>query len=349
MSFDPAALVRIIESSGVPHRQNAIAFIFACPRCQKKDKLYIRKRDGRFICWVCAETENFKGHAEWALRELTGLRIRELQEKLYGGEIPDQMSVEFEIEFEDKWGEVEDDEISIPPAPKAVCYPFDFVEYTDPLFVEGARYLASRGINIDHVKTYDIRYCPAYVQGMGFRTDRRIIFPVKVNDTLIGWQARIIDQTKRVDEETGRVFNIPKILTSESLRDSGARYLMFQDRLRGSSHCVLAEGPVSAIKAHLCGGNVASMGKAVSAAQLETILSYGVKKLYLALDPDAAADVSRILRDLDPSVETYLLLPPDGREDLGAATQDEVYEQFMKAPRVDRDVLMFSLGSTFAC
>lgn len=346
-SFDPAALVRIVESSGVPHRQNAIAFIFTCPRCQKKDKLYIRKRDGRFVCWVCAETENFKGHAEWALRELTGIKIRELQEKLYGGEIPDQL-VELEVELDDIWGEQEDDEISLPPAPKPVCCPFDFYEYTDPLFADGARYLASRGIKIEHVKAYDIRYCPAYVQGKGFRTDRRVIFPVKVKGTLIGWQARIIDSTKRVDD-SGREFSIPKILTSESLRDSGARYLMFQDQLKDSPHCVLTEGPVSAIKAHLCGGNVASMGKAVTAAQLDTILSYGVKKLYLALDPDAAGDVSRILRDLDPSVETYLLLPPEGREDLGDATQEEVYEQFKNAPRVDRDVLMFSLGSTFVC
>lgn len=340
MAFDPTVLERIIKGSGIPFRQNTIAWIFACPRCSKKDKLYIRKRDGRFVCWVCREIDRFQGRPEFALRELLDRSLKDLQEELYGDDIPDQM-VEFELDLRDLLEE--EDEIALPPEPKVTTFPFDFYGPEHPLFADGARYLHGRGMNIDHVRTYDIRYCPAYTQGSMKRSDRRVIFPVKIDGELIGWQARLIDPSEHVTED-GRVFKIPKILTSESLRDTGARFLMFQDRLKASGHCVLAEGPVSAIKAHLCGGNVASMGKAVTERQLETVLSSGIKKVYLALDRDAAEDATRLLHLLPEEIEVFLLLPPAHRDDLGDATQEEVFEQFMRAPRLERDTLMLSLG-----
>jgi transcription elongation factor Elf1 len=342
VSIDAKTLARIIEAGGVPFRQNAISFIFTCPRCSKKDKLYLRKRDGQFVCWVCKETENFKGRPEWALIELyPEYTIAELKLRLYGEDLPDQLQDELVVTFEG-WGyqELDEDEISADPVPNDVFWPPQFVTFDDGVsFVKGAQYLVSRGINIEHVRTYDIRYDP---------TEQRVIFPVKVDGKLIGWQARSIRKTEFFDVERAKTVRIPKILTSETLRESGGHWLMFQDRLKGSEHCVLAEGPVSAIKAHLCGGNVASMGKAVTENQLRTILRYGVKRIYLALDTDAADDVRRIVKVLKPELETYLLLPPPGRDDLGDATQEEVYEQFLRAPRVERDTLMVSLKSTFA-
>jgi hypothetical protein len=343
VNFEPKALARIIEAGGVDFKQNAISFIFSCPRCSKKNKLYIRKRDGAFVCFVCKETDNFKGRAEWALHELyPGLSIRELREKLYGDDLPEQLQSELFVQFEPgPWGyDEDDDEISADPVPNDVFWPPQFVTVDNPMaFANGARYLHERGLGIEHVRTYDIRYDP---------TEQRVIFPVKVDDKLIGWQARYIKSTEYFDETRAKMVRIPKILTSKTLSESGGHWLMFQDRLRGSPHCVLTEGPVSALKAHLCGGNVASMGKAVTENQLRTILRYGIRKVYLALDPDAADEVRRILRTLTPEVEAFLLLPPPGREDLGDATQEEVYAQFLCAPRLEPDTLMVSLGGTFA-
>lgn len=338
-SFDPEALAKIVEGGSVPYRQNAISYIFECPRCQKADKLYIRKRDGIFRCWRCVEVDRFSGKAEWALRELYDLPLHILRTKLYGAELPDTLVEELVLDFEG-FG-YEDDEVSVASVPPTLMWPPDFYTFDDGLpFANGARYLASRGINIEHVRTYDIRYAPS---------ERRVVFPVKVNGNLIGWQARFTGPTEVFDEKTGNTRRIPKILTSESLRDTGSRYLMFQDRLKGATHCALAEGPVSAIKLHRVGGNVASMGKAVSRNQLATILSYGVKKLYLALDPDAADEITRIVRDeLDSDIDTFLLLPPKGREDLGDATPDEVYEQYLNAPRIDAGTLMVSIGGYLA-
>ena len=106
---------------------------------------------------------------------------------------------------------------------------------------------------------------------------------------------------------------------------------MFNARLLNSDHCVLAEGPISSIKAHLCGGNVASMGKDVSDTQLN-IIKNRVSKLYLALDPDATTVIERVCRQLHGEMDVFLLMPSDGYEDLGKMSPEQVFEQFKKAP-----------------
>jgi hypothetical protein len=42
------------------------------------------KSDGRFVCWVCAETSGFKGRPEFALQELLGMSLSSIKEKIYG-------------------------------------------------------------------------------------------------------------------------------------------------------------------------------------------------------------------------------------------------------------------------
>ena len=335
--FDPEALKKIVTSGSVQFKENAVAFIFACPRCLKKDKLYIRKRDGRFVCWVCKETDNFKGRAEWALRELYHLKLADIQARLYGGDIPEQMTSLLNLEFVDVWGDLDEGDFGIvEEVPESVCWPPDFVGPDHMMFSRGQKYLAKRGVTDEHIKTYGIKYHPG---------DHRVIFPVVVDDRLLGWQARYILPTTEINENTGKKYEVPKIITSKTLSDKGGRFLMFQDRLRGSEHCVLAEGPISAIKADLCGGNVASMGKAVTTIQLETIHKY-VRKLYIGLDPDAGEDIARIANDRFDDFEVYLLQPPAGADDLGDACPEAVFEQFKRAPRINRGTLFISLGST---
>jgi hypothetical protein len=336
MSFDPKALKQIVESGGVQFRQNAISYIFECPRCLKANKLYIRKGDGRYVCWVCKETENYQGAGEWALKDIFGIQISELRKLLYGDAFDATPAGMLVVDLD--FGLEDEDEIAVEPPPKPLAYPFEFVGPEHRSFLEGARYLHKRGLTIEHVRAYDIRYAP---------DEKRVIFPIKVNGHLIGWQARYIGRTEEFDPETGTTRRIPKILTSDSMRSQAGRFVMFQDRLQGARHCVLTEGPVSAIKAHRCGGNVATMGKAVSERQLETVLSYGVRRLYLGLDRDAANDISRIVKELDSRVECYLLMPPEGREDLGDATEAEVLSAFEAAPRVGPGTLMLSLGDEF--
>lgn len=337
--FNQEALRSIIETGAIPYKQNAISYIFRCPRCLKKDKLYIRKRDGRMVCWVCKETDNFQGRPEWALKELYEFTLAELRKQLYGDYVSSEQTSELVLEFNDIWDENEEEVFAASIVPTALCWPPDFLQLGDKHFSDGLSYLLKRGISEQLIKEYDIRYHPS---------ERRVIFPVKIDGNLIGWQGRYIDSTTKFNEETSEIYEIPKILTSLSLRNQGGRYLMFQDRLKNSGHCVLTEGPVSSLHCDQLGGNVASMGKAVTGWQIETILQSGVEKIYLGLDPDAADETSRLVDQYSHyDVETYLLLPPVGKEDLGECTSEEVLEQFKRAPRLQRGTLFFSLGNQF--
>lgn len=301
--FLPDALKDLLEKSGASYEQNAHSYKFECPRCGKKDKLWILKHNGYFVCWYCQETEKFKGRCEWALKEILGVSIAELRGKLYNGGVPPGDMLDFNLK--DFYSD--EDIISLPPQLLEMEWPYDSVPCNHPMGRRGEQYLLGRGISGAIMDRYDIRYAPGA---------RRVLFPVKMNGKLYGWQGRAIYETDL------------KILTSENLRREFM--LMFHDNLIGSDHAVICEGPVDALKADQCGGNVATMGKAVSAPQLALIRAQGIKKVYLALDPDAANEVTRLSQDLG-DLELYLLLPPEGRKDLGECTPNEVYYQFLKA------------------
>ncbi len=232
-----------------------------------------------------------------------------LKEKLYGSGFKFQDSLK--LNLKDLWG-YEEEEFGFELEEELPEVPWDpnIVDYKDPKFEPGFKYLRSRGLDDRHVMEYDIRYNPV---------SKRVIFPVKVNNRLLGWQGRYIENTTFVRD--GREIHLPKVVTSTGLKKD--LVLMFQDRLKGRDHCILTEGPVSALKANLCGGNVASMGKNVSDKQLDIIVK-SVPKLYLGLDPDAAKEIDTICRKLYGKIKLYHLPPPPGREDLGDATEEEV-------------------------
>jgi DNA primase len=191
-------------------------------------------------------------------------------------------------------------------------------ELDSPLAAAGVAYLERRGVPLEVARQYGIGFHPA---------EQRVLIPVVVEGVLRGWQGRYIHATEMVGD-AGRIIRIPKVMTMGKL---GKECFMFQDRLRGSGHAVLTEGPFDALKCHLVGGNVASMGKDVSPRQLDIIVRAGVKKLYVGLDRDAAKEVGRIVRDLLGVLELYRLVPPPHREDLGDCTMEEVAQQFANA------------------
>ncbi len=335
--FSSDALKKLIEESGVAYTSNSISYKFTCPLCEKKEKLYMRKGDGRFVCWICKETSGFQGRPEFALTKLLDMPIGQIKKLLYGDGVTDHLKGYLEKPvWKDFWGE-DDEEFDLgvePLLPTGTCWPPDFVGPEDMAFATGARYLHRRGLTIEHVNAYQIKYDPP---------SNRVIFPFIIDGRILGWQARYIGNLLKVNPNTGKEYRIPKALTTLPPGIQGT-YVMFQDRLKGSEHCVLTEGPIDAIKAHLCGGNVASLGKGVTKNQLKTIAKY-VRKLYIGLDPDAGTDIRRIVDEHSDDFDIYLMQPPSGREDFGDCTPEETYEAFMKAPRIKRGTLMVSLGS----
>ncbi len=164
-----------------------------------------------------------------------------------------------------------------------------------------------------------------------------------IDGQLVGWQGRICGPTEKIDSATGRTYRVPKALTTLQ-EDIQSHYVMFGDNLTTSPHCVLGEGPMDALKADLCGGNVASLGKGVSQSQLHWI-SERVSKLYIALDPDAGPEIMRVVRDASAlGMETWLMVPPKGKSDFGECSFEETYEAFQRAVRIKPTTLVINLG-----
>lgn len=321
---DPAVLAQVIKDAGLRHGNTSISYVFDCPKCGGKKKLYIRKRDGRFVCWVCKETENYQGRPEYALADLLGVPVKVISSKLYGGShVPVELYLD--VRIDDFFGdddEVDEDATELP----SLFWPLDYYPIEDAHAARGAAYLEGRGISATMAAVYDIHYAPI---------ERRVVFPVAAGGELYGWQGRLVVPHEYVDE-AGILQKGLKIKGSTGLPRE--RLVMFADRLKGLEHAVLGEGPVDAIKAHYFGGNVSPMGKAVSPEQVRLLLRAGVKKLYLGLDPDAADEVMRLVRDNFDDVELYQLVASvhgaKEKADLGAMTFDEVTDLCRGAEKV---------------
>lgn len=308
----------ILDEGGVSYHQNTRSFILTCPRCNKPKKLYLRKTDGRFVCWVCKDVSGFSGKAEWCLTELIGTPVKELQVYLYGA--TNNQILLLDVEINDFFDEEDEFQAFQPEVLPEVMPDPDFRPLAG---TEGEKYLLGRGIPLSVAEQYGIMYYPKR---------KSVVFPVASNSKLLGWQTRVVGPTRWFDEELQVEVRVPKAMTSVGLKKD--RTFMFGDRLSGVEHAILCEGPIDAIKAHLCGGNIATLGKVVSATQLNLLLYSGVKRLYLALDPDAFMEAGKVLRELSGRIDVYDLRPPAQYSDLGDMPLEEVFELFKAAPKL---------------
>jgi hypothetical protein len=331
--MDSQKLARFIKDSGLSYAQNSKSFIFTCPLCNRKDKLYIRKDDGRFACWKCRETEGFQGAPEFAFAELLEKPVSEIRLSLYGHDI-ERSDTYFNIKYRDlaDSGEVLEDpeEEDLP----ALTFPYHCLPIGDSGTSKGVAYLESRGIPLDIAKHYKIRYSPE---------KQAIVFPAYVGSSLVGWQYRAVGQlTFLMPDDT--IKRQLKAWSSDDIpRD---RIFMFQDNLLGSSHAVLCEGPIDAIKAHQVGGGVAALGKAITKSQVSILLRGGLKRVYFALDPDAWAEIGPLIEKFNDAVELLKVEIPEmkgKKPDLGALSFEEAKRCILAAKPLLRNRMNFWL------
>lgn len=298
----------LIRTNATGLTENSRSWIFSCPRCNKSEKLYMLKTNGEFVCWRCKETDGYRGRPEFVLRDITGLPLSELRNRLYG--VESYQSSLLTSNLRDFWS---DDETGPTDTyiPQRVYYRPDFYPMDHKWSVRGMDYLRSRGIDERIAAKYDLRYCPP---------DRRVIIPIKQNGVLFGWQARAI-----FDIPEGS--RTPKIMTLNGLPpDQNIRkdhFLMFGDNLINSKHAFVTEGPFDGMKADYCGGNVVTMGKAISRIQLGLLENSGIEQIYIALDPDASEEIRRLARSFS-HLKVFFVQPPKPYKDLGEMSLEGV-------------------------
>lgn len=330
LQVDPAVLRETIKELGLSPKNTSNSYIFVCPICGK-DKLYMHKKIGFFKCFVCADSQGFKGACDYGLAKLSGKKTSDIKQLLYG-------AVKFEVEWTTdwKWAPYEDlmDELvfetvldDTPTTPVAAQYPLGIFPYGTRQFVPALKYLLGRGVTIQQMIDYELQYDIK---------QQRVVFPVTYNKMLIGWQGRYINDCIKKNREGEVVYRIPKILTSAGL--TGGRFFMFWDQslTHPSDSVILCEGPVSGLHAMLPGlaPAIVSMGKSITQAQLALLATHPAARVYLCLDPDAATDCQRILDILTeecPSKQIYFMQVPKHRDDVGACTSEEVTEMFNEA------------------
>ncbi len=338
---DPEKLAEFIENSGLKPRNGRQSFIFTCPKCMKEEKLWMFRETGQFVCWYCKDLNGFKGKPEYALAPMLNRSVASIQKELYGSELA-SADLFFDLELVNWWSDDEAvDEVPDMNTISRVLWSPDYYPIEHKFSVKGLEYLQSRGINLELAQYYGIRYCPI---------DKRVAFPVAYQGALFGWQGRYIGPTEWIDPETSQERSIIKILSSNSLSGQRDRVVQFGDQLIGTDQAIICEGPIDAIKCHLCrpspdnlAGNIATMGKAVSEQQIALLKYSGIKRVYLALDPDAEAEVGRLTKAFEPDIEVYLMKVPSPHKDFGEMTPEAVYVAYKEAKRINPGQMFFYL------
>lgn len=292
-----------------PANETTRSFIFNCPCCSGKEKLYIEKSSGEAVCFkqgtpMCPKN---RSTAEYALHCLTHIPIKTIRDRLTSKEVVIQSDI---ADFREIIKEKKDSKVK--DLLEAGTLEMHFYPMNVESSREGIYYLMKRGITLDMMVKYDMMYSPVF---------RRAIFPVIMNQKIYGWQGRAIDNVPKGD----RMHNMPgpwKALT-----------LMFYDNIVNRDFAILAEGPISALKFEKVGHFVASMGKGVSQTQLDLLRKAGIKKLYLALDRDADDKIEKIvnsmMRDgLKDRIDCYQIPIPKHRGDFGDCTYEECEQAF---------------------
>lgn len=315
-------IVEIIEEEGLQYRETERTLHTACPSCGKPDKLSILKENGATICY--RGSCQFKGwFSDW-LSLTAGITVMEAKRRIAGPARLDSYDLKDGSEVTD--GSV-----------RSIRWPIDgLVSIGSEYFPEGRQYLESRGIPVSVATEYGIMYGPDTSQLQPPAMQRRVFIPVMKDKRCYGFQARAID----------RVSDQDRMRNNTGFRRD--RMIMFEDRLSQVRHVIICEGPFDAIKFHLVGGNVATMGKVVTDKQVELIRSYRPTRVYLALDDDAAEEISALTKKFECPVY-YVRVPQSAisrcqasgkKADFGECTFEECAKAIQEAELVDETFLI---------
>lgn len=327
-------IIDFLSENGLEYKEKNRTIHTECPVCHQNDKFSILKENGSCICYrgSCSFGRQWFTHF---VSLISGISEKEAKKLLYGKEdrIKQVKSSDWELKLELE-SEDENKDVSPLDGISTIKYPEWFMtNIDDPESAEGLNYLLSRGISLDMAKKYDIKYSKFY---------RRVYMPIKMSGEIYGYQGRAIDKVAEKD----------RMRNNEGFRRD--TLVMFADNLINSDHAIISEGPFDAMKFEQVGGSVSTLGKVVTNKQLQIIKSYGIMKVYLALDDDAASEINELGNVLrKEGLEVYRIEVPQScidrceklgkKADIGECTFEEASLAFKNAYKLDRMKILLHL------
>lgn len=300
-------LEELFIEHGFPFYETERSIITTCPQCNKEKHLYLYKTSGNGKCMKCGTSFS----AAAVVVAITGCTYHDAFKILDANKfIEANQTLHFTL-GEARRADVYDEEIRTAPLPA------NFLDLTHNESKPGLEYLVQRGVWWPILSLYNVRYCPSM---------KRVIFPVRQGDGYVGWQGRDITGKSELRYMSPKGFQKARVLLGYELVNHG------EER----DYVILSEGPVDCLRLAILGNSVCSMGKEVSTTQIKLIQRLLVKKVYLALDPDAFPVFDAIALELEPEQEVYIMMPPEGRKDFGECEDKEILEAFKNARRYTR-------------
>lgn len=293
-------LQQLLDQRGIRYKAAKQSFVADCLNvaCQKEGHFYIRKHDGRSICFKCG--------VRWRWRELVAqickCSVKEAYSVLFGCGAGDAIEEDLEYDLFDKPESILFEEMQRPDRPLLLGPDFVPIENSEA----GLRYLASRGVTDPNlILAYDLHY-HAWMNA--------VVFPIKRDGTIYGWQAR------KITPEPGEIRMV-------SCSFNKSRFLLNWDRAKLCKEIGLVEGPFDCAHIDIPPmGATASLGKGVSLDQIKLLLESDAEEIYLGVDPDAAEEVYEISQKLGTKKRVFRFTPPDSRKDFGESSESEVIE-----------------------
>ena len=308
--FDAASFVK--RHRGYKESRSPLSheYLLTCPTCSSDRLRWRHDPKGRqtWICWGCRRSGDSLGLIQLMESCDLAAAIAHVLDGYIGGDAPQQLH-----------GVVTKQQTTVT---KLMPWPAG-VELLTPMHAQAWAYVANRGITPEQVREYRI--------GVG-RTGKLsgyIVFPVFMDGGLVYWQGRASwDPPANLDSTARKVWihetHYRKTLnpTAEANFATAADVLFNWDRARTSTHVVICEGPIDAIKVGLYA--VALFGKAWSPAKLQRLLRMPAKRYTVYLDRgkeerESALALAGALASYAP---TFLATPPDGY-DAGSLTCEQ--------------------------
>jgi len=292
-SFD---LKGFLVDNGIEFEENGSQLIFEkCPKCGRSKKFYVNQDTKQFQCFRKSCRFGIGQNLAHLVAYIDNTTYWQAFYKIVGKrkKLPVVLSGELKDPYSSK-----DKKIKLETLPEIIL-PYNFYDFerSHRANREGFLYLESRGINKDLARKFDLRYCPEM---------KRVIFPVKMYDKIVGYQGRDITNRWKADSK------YPKALTSKGFQKSKA--LFNYDNVRDKKLVTIVEGPVDAIKAHRINA-VAQFGSILSEYQLRLIREIpNLETVIVALDSDAIEAIDETAKILAPFYDIFVIRFPDGRD-----------------------------------